>query len=91
MAQKGLALVSVGFCTYTFEECVPSEYSVRLELLENPPVHPKSRHYIEFLEETGAEYLGSTARWAYFRKKTGEFKLFSDNVSRMKGDVLKCL
>ncbi len=26
MAAKGLALVSVGFCKYEFEDCIPGEY-----------------------------------------------------------------
>ncbi len=86
MAAKGLALVAVGFTKYTFEERTPGEYNIRLELLEFLPSHPESEHYIEFLEETGAEYLGSVLRWVYFRKKTdnGDFNLFSDNSSRIK-------
>lgn len=86
MAAKGLALVTIGFCRYTFEECLPGKYNIRLELLENVPAHVESKHYIKFLEETGAEYLGSITRWVYFRKKTdsGEFNLFSDNSSRIK-------
>jgi len=86
MAAKGLALISVGLCRYEFEECLPGEYAVRLELLENLPIHPESERYIAFLEETGAEHVGSYLRWAYFRKKTaeGSFELFSDNESRIK-------
>lgn len=86
MAAKGLVLVAVGFCQYTFEECSPDEYSVRLELLENVPAHAESENYIEFIEQTGAEYLGSIMRWVYFRRKTdnGEFDLYSDNASRIK-------
>lgn len=86
MAAKGLALVSVGVFKYTFEECRPGDYNIRLELLENVPGHTESQNYIKFLEDTGAEYLGSVTRWVYFRKKTenGEFNLFSDNSSRIK-------
>lgn len=86
MASKGLVLVSVGFCKYTFEECTPGEYNIRLELLENLPSHAESQHYIEFIEETGAQYLGSLFRWIYFRSKTenGEFNLYSDTKSRIK-------
>lgn len=85
MAAKGLALVAIGFCKYTFEDCTPGEYNVRLELLKNVPAHAESQQYIRFLEETGAEYLGTIARWVYFRKKTtdGEFNLYSDNPSRI--------
>ena len=47
---------------------------------------PKAKKYIEFLEGTGAEHVGSFSHWAYFRKKAaeGDFELFSDNSSRIK-------
>ena len=84
MAAKGLALVSTGWCRYEFEDCLPGEYSIRLELLKKKPSHPESVKYMEFLEETGAEHVGTFASWVYLRKKTddGEFQLFSDNDSR---------
>lgn len=86
MAAKGLCLVSVGFCKYEFEECEPGEYRICLQLLDNTPTHPESIKYLEFMESTGAEHVGSFMRWVYFRKKTseGEFVLFSDNESRIK-------
>jgi len=86
MAAKGLVLVSVGFCRYDFEECVPGEYQVRLELLENHLNHAESQQYIRFIEETGAEQVGNYFRWIYFRKKTadGSFDLYSDNASRIR-------
>lgn len=86
MAAKGLALVAVTIGTYTFEEGAPGDYKVRLELLDNLPQHPESGQYIRFLEETGAEYLGSVGRWVYFRRKTadGPFELYSDNASRVR-------
>lgn len=85
MAAKGRSLVSVGFCNYTFEQTAPSEYEIRLELLENVPKHAESEQYIAFLEETGAEHVGSLMRWVYFRKKksAGSFDLYSDNDSRI--------
>jgi len=86
MAAKGLALVDVGFCRYTFEECLPGEYQIRLELLENQLKHAESQQYIRFLEETGVEQVGNYFRWVYFRKKTadGAFDLYSDLESRIK-------
>lgn len=86
MAAKGLALIAVGYCRYTFEECRPGEYNVRLELLENVPTALESTQYIRFIEESGAEYLGSVMRWVYFRRKTDdrEFHLYSDYTSRIK-------
>lgn len=86
MAAKGLCLVGVGFCRYEFEDCLPGEYNIRLELFKNRPKHPESQAYIGFLEETGAEQVGNFNNWVYFRKKTedGAFELFSDLDSRIK-------
>ena len=86
MAAKGLSLVSVGFCKYEFEDSMPGEYKVCLQLLDKMPRHPESKKYIDFLETTGAEQVGSFTRWVYFRKKAteGDFELFSDNDSRLK-------
>jgi hypothetical protein len=86
MAAKGLSLVSVGFCKYEFEDSMPGEYKICLQLLDKMPHHPESKKYIDFLETTGAEHIGSFTRWVYFRKKAteGDFELFSDNDSRLK-------
>ncbi|NCC68815.1 MAG: DUF2812 domain-containing protein, partial [Clostridia bacterium] len=58
MAARGLALLSVGYSRYTFEESEKGEYAVRLELLDELPSHPQSERYIHFIEDTGAEYIG---------------------------------
>ena len=86
MAAKGLCLVSVGFCKYEFEDCVPGEYRICLQLLDKLPKHPEMQKYIEFMEQTGAEHIGSFTRWVYYRRKAsdGDFELFSDNTSRIK-------
>lgn len=86
MAAKGLCLVSVGFCKYEFEDCEPGQYQICIQLLDKMPNHPESQKYIEFLEATGAEHIGSYSRWVYFRRKStdGAFEMFSDNVSRIK-------
>lgn len=86
MAARGLALCSVGYCSYTFEVGDPGEYIVRLELLEQLPTHAQSEQYIRFIEGSGAECIGSMFRWVYFRKKrtTGEFDLYSDFESRIR-------
>lgn len=86
MAAKGLNLVSVGFGIYEFEDSTPGEYTIRLEMLEHWPSHPESMQYIRFLEDTGAEQIGSLKRWVYFRKKSAEgaFNLFSDIDSKQK-------
>lgn len=86
MSAKGLALVSVGFCRYEFEDCLPGEYQICLQLLENSPQNEESRKYMEFIEETGAEHVGTYLKWVYFRRRSseGKFEIFSDNESRIK-------
>lgn len=85
MSAKGWALISVGFCTYVFEEAEPNEYCIRLELLNQVPSHQESQRYLRFLEETGVEHVGSYLRWVYVRQKKANeaFHLFSDNRSRI--------
>lgn len=79
MANTGWVLDRVGFCKYTFVKSEPEEYTVRLEM------HDHDQGYIDFVEETGAEYVGRMARWIYFRKRTenGKFEIFSDIDSRI--------
>lgn len=85
MAAKGLCLVSINGFRYEFEDCVPGEYTIKMELLEKSPKKPESKKYLEFLEETGAEFVGSFSNWVYLRKNRnkGEFELYSDNKSRV--------
>ena len=80
MALNGWVLESVGWCTYRFMRCELGEYAVRLEM------HPYDEAYIDFMRETGAEYIGRMIAWVYFRKKTSEgaFDLFSDIDSRIR-------
>ena len=85
MSAKGLHLVSVGICNYTFEEGIEGAYTIQTELLEHFDDHPESRKYLAFIEETGAEYLGSVKANAYFRKEKskGEFHLHSNIAPRL--------
>ena len=95
MAAKGKALVSARYITYEFEDSAPGEYAVRLEMLENSPDSEEGRQYIEFVESTGAEYVGRVMKWVYFRKKTadGPFELHGDNATRIKhlGGIIRLL
>ena len=86
MAAQGKALVSARYATFEFEDSQPGEYAVRLEMLENLPDTPEGKAYIEFVESTGAEYVGRVMKWVYFRKKTadGPFELHGDNATRIK-------
>ena len=52
MAANGWTLAEVGYCRYTFERTESNEYTVRLEM------HPYDEDYINFMEQTGAEYIG---------------------------------
>lgn len=85
MSAIGLNLIAVSKFSYIFDEGISGEYAVRLELLKNHPNHPESIQYIKFIEDTGAEYIGSHLRWVYFRKKTidGSFDLFSNIESKI--------
>lgn len=95
MAAQGMALVSARYATYEFEDCQPGEYAVRLEMLEHTPDSPEGKQYIEFVESTGAEYVGRVMKWVYFRKKTadGPFELHGDNHTRIKhlGGIIRLL
>ncbi|RDY26942.1 DUF2812 domain-containing protein [Romboutsia weinsteinii] len=86
MAAKGMMLKNYTFGTYYFEKDIPGKYIYRIELLENAPNHTESRVYIEFMEDTGVEYISSYMNWVYFRKKSdeGEFDLYSDLDSKIK-------
>lgn len=86
LSAKGMQLVSVGFCRYTFEEGEPGEYAYRLELLEHRAGHPESVAYIRFMEEMGVKHVATYLRWVYFRKKKdGEaFDIYSDLDSKIK-------
>ena len=78
-AANGWALAEVGFCRYTFERTDYNEYTVRMEM------HPYEEDYIDFMEETGAEYIGRVFQWIYFRKPSelGRFDIFSDIDSKL--------
>ncbi len=95
MAAQGKALVSARYATYEFEDSAPCEYAVRLEMLEQAPDSPEGRQYIEFVESTGAEYVGKVMKWVYFRKKTadGPFELHGDNTTRINhlGGIIRLL
>ncbi len=80
MAADGWTLISVGFCSYTFEKSEPGEYIIRLEMHDS-----SDTPFISFMEETGAEYVGKMIKWIYFRRRSelGSFDLFSDIDSRI--------
>lgn len=86
MSQKGLQLEKVGFLKYIFNEEEQGKYIYRLQFLDNLPMVKGSQDYINFVEDSGAEYVDNYFRWVYFRRNSelGEFKLFSDVESKIK-------
>ena len=80
MAQSGWLLEGVGFAKYHFVACEPGTYTIRLEMREH------DEEYLDFMAQTGAQYVGRMAKWIYFRKRAedGPFDLFSDLDSRIK-------
>ncbi len=85
MAAQGLNLVRYRWATYDFELGAPGEWVYRIQFLDDDARKPKSREYIDFVAETGAEPVATYLRWVYFRKRTAEgpFELFSDLDSRL--------
>ena len=79
MALNGWRLVGVGWAKYTFEKCEPGEYTIRLEM------RPYDESYVQFMRETGAEFIGRMMMWIYFCKRAedGPFDLFSDIDSKI--------
>ena len=86
MAAKGLLLTDVGFCRYVFEDGTPGAYQYSLQMLPNGVNHPESRKYIEFMEDTGAEHVGTMKRWVYFRRAATDapFAIWSDLDNKIK-------
>ena len=62
MAAQGKVLLSVRYATYEFEDSQPGEYAIRLEMLEKFPGSEESQQYIEFVESTGAEFVGKVMK-----------------------------
>ena len=79
MAAQGWTLTAVGFCNYTFVKTEPGAYNIRMEM------RPHDDGYLEFLRETGVEYVGRIIQWHYYRKpaELGAFDLYSDIDSRI--------
>jgi len=86
MAAQGKALIKYTWCRYEFEDTPKGEYIYRVVLLDKQASHSESQKYIQFVEETGAEYVASYLRWVYFRKKAadGPFELYSDIDSKLR-------
>lgn len=83
MADAGWALISVGFFRYEFEKCEYGAYKLCIAYTGMEKMMQEDQ-LIDFMEETGAEYVGCCNRWQYFRRRAelGPFEMYSDNASR---------
>ncbi|HBG52998.1 MAG TPA: hypothetical protein DDW70_02110 [Rikenellaceae bacterium] len=79
MAGTGWMLIQTGFRKYIFEKGTPGEYTYRLELLEKDTHSPESKSYLDFLKETGIEFVGECVNWVYLRCKTEDCKFDRGN------------
>ena len=79
MAMKGYKLVSVGLCSYTFEECEPGEYIIRVVLDDN------NGNLGNLIEEMGAVEVARFFRWRFYarRSELGPFEINGDLDSKI--------
>ena len=94
MADDGLTVISTkNDCffincdvKYEFAQSEKGEFKIAMLLLDEKHTSTESKKQIEFIEETGAHFVGMFDKWAIFRKqsKYGEFKLLSDKPSQIK-------
>lgn len=85
MSAKGLSLVKVSFCRYTFVDSEPDEYIYQLYYMPHYPKHPESVQFMRFLEEMGIEVVDTYLSWIYLRRRASEgpFELYSDIPSQI--------
>ncbi len=83
-AKRGRALTGYCLCCYTYEGCAPGEYIYRIDLLDGSP--GQQQEYLEFLQESGIEFVARWQNWVYLRRRTSEgpFDLYSDNASKVR-------
>lgn len=81
MSAKGYAMKSYFLGLYSFEECMPNEYTYRIDLINDMTLKERKELY-ELVRETGGEHVQSWGIWAFFRKK-GKFELYSDRESQI--------
>ena len=85
MESRGWHFVRYGLGSYHFEQGEPGTWIYRIELLPGDPASTESQEYLALLLDSGAEVVGTWARWVYLRRAAakGPFELFSDLESRI--------
>lgn len=81
MSAKGYAMKSYFLGLYAFDECMPNEYTYRIDLI-NDMTSKERKELYELVRDSGGEHVQSWGFWAFFRKK-GRFELYSDRESRI--------
>ena len=86
MADDGWALISVNTSgRYEFEETEKGEYKIAMLMLDKKQSKAKNTEQIEFIEQTGSQFIGKIGDWVFFRRKSelGDFEIYSDNASKI--------
>jgi len=85
MESQGWHLIDANGIKFKFEKGEPNKYQYRLEMLPELPSATESQKYIKFMEDIGAEMVGSYIKWVYFRKENdgADFEIYSDIDSKL--------
>ena len=89
MSRQGWAMTEFFAGLYIFTPCEPGQYIYRVDMWKDALHAPAWRNdyqkYVEFVEETGAEYVCRWGFWLIFRKESakGEFALYTDTESQI--------
>lgn len=86
MSAKGYNLISYTAIKYIFEKTNDTDYIYRIEYLDEGKSKDNLENYLEFLEESGIEFVSRYNNWIYLRCKAncGRFDLFTDLDSKIK-------
>lgn len=86
MAMNGYAMVKYSYCKYTFVECIPNQYTYRIELLDRSPKHRDCVRYLQAMQDKGVEVMSVFSRRVFFRKNNNNeaFEVNIDNKSKVK-------
>ncbi len=70
---------------YTFEQCEPDEYQIRIDIVHTNKMSNRTKEFVNFVKETGAEKIDTYSNFLYFKKKKslGDFELYSDDSASL--------
>ena len=82
MSANGYAMKKFFLGLYWFDRCSPNEYTYRVDII-NDKYKPEKKEFYDLVSDTGAELIQTWRGWAFFRKKSSNFELYTDNESRI--------